>query len=178
MWFVFAFALFSLMLTKFHHYILPALPPAAMLTGVLLDGMLRSAPGPSEASILARRVPLRGGARGGHGRRAGRRDVARRRAARALAGEVVPRFGSPSRGWARPAAITALGVATIVATILLAGRAAPQGDEAGEDGDGVFRARFERVLFGAVGVAGALLVLAVGRDMAETFEGLPNQIRL
>ena len=29
MWFVFAFSLFSLMLTKFHHYILPAVPPAA-----------------------------------------------------------------------------------------------------------------------------------------------------
>ncbi len=41
MWFVFAFSLFSLMLTKFHHYILPALPPAAMLTGILLDGMIR-----------------------------------------------------------------------------------------------------------------------------------------
>ncbi len=27
MWFTFAFALFSLMLTKFHHYILPAIPP-------------------------------------------------------------------------------------------------------------------------------------------------------
>lgn len=40
MWFLFAFALFSLMLTKFHHYILPALPPAAMLTGVLLDAAL------------------------------------------------------------------------------------------------------------------------------------------
>ncbi|EYF05570.1 ArnT family glycosyltransferase [Chondromyces apiculatus] len=40
MWFFFAFALFSLMLTKFHHYILPALPPAAMLTGVLLDDAL------------------------------------------------------------------------------------------------------------------------------------------
>ncbi|KYF68416.1 ArnT family glycosyltransferase [Sorangium cellulosum] len=41
MWFIFGFALFSLMLTKFHHYILPAVPPAAMLTGILLDDMLR-----------------------------------------------------------------------------------------------------------------------------------------
>jgi 4-amino-4-deoxy-L-arabinose transferase-like glycosyltransferase len=40
MWFVFAFTLFSLMLTKFHHYILPALPPAAMLIGVLLSDMM------------------------------------------------------------------------------------------------------------------------------------------
>ena len=40
MWFLFAFALFTLMLTKFHHYILPAIPPVAMLTGVLLDEAL------------------------------------------------------------------------------------------------------------------------------------------
>ncbi|MCC6554267.1 MAG: glycosyltransferase family 39 protein [Polyangiaceae bacterium] len=64
MWFLFAFALFSLMLTKFHHYILPAVPPAAMLTGVLLDDLLRldrgsgaeGAAGPgSERSPEARR---------------------------------------------------------------------------------------------------------------------------
>ncbi|MEZ4310497.1 MAG: glycosyltransferase family 39 protein [Polyangiaceae bacterium] len=42
MWFGFSFALFSLMLTKFHHYILPAVPPAAMLTGILLDDMVRT----------------------------------------------------------------------------------------------------------------------------------------
>jgi 4-amino-4-deoxy-L-arabinose transferase-like glycosyltransferase len=36
-WFVLAFALFAWMPTKFHHYILPAVPPAAMLTGLLLD---------------------------------------------------------------------------------------------------------------------------------------------
>lgn len=40
MWFVFAFALFTAMLTKFHHYIFPAVPPAAMLTGIVLDRML------------------------------------------------------------------------------------------------------------------------------------------
>jgi 4-amino-4-deoxy-L-arabinose transferase-like glycosyltransferase len=39
-WFVFAFALFASMPTKFHHYIFPAVPPAAMLTGLLLDRLL------------------------------------------------------------------------------------------------------------------------------------------
>ena len=43
MWFGFSFALFSLMLTKFHHYILPAVPPIAMLTGVLLDDAITTA---------------------------------------------------------------------------------------------------------------------------------------
>ncbi|HEY1960344.1 MAG TPA: glycosyltransferase family 39 protein [Polyangiaceae bacterium] len=40
MWFVFAFALFSFMGTKFHHYIFPAVPPIAMLIGIVLDDML------------------------------------------------------------------------------------------------------------------------------------------
>ncbi len=40
MWFVFAFTLFAFMGTKFHHYIFPAVPPVAMLIGVVLDEML------------------------------------------------------------------------------------------------------------------------------------------
>jgi hypothetical protein len=43
MWFVFAFALFSFMGTKFHHYIFPAVPPIAMLIGIVLDDMLGKA---------------------------------------------------------------------------------------------------------------------------------------
>jgi 4-amino-4-deoxy-L-arabinose transferase-like glycosyltransferase len=40
MWFVFSFALFTFMGTKFHHYIFPAVPPAAMLVGIVLDDMM------------------------------------------------------------------------------------------------------------------------------------------
>ncbi len=40
MWVVLAFALFSFMGTKFHHYIFPAVPPIAILIGVVLDDML------------------------------------------------------------------------------------------------------------------------------------------
>ena len=36
-WFFASFALFSAMITKFHHYIFPAVPPAAILVGVTLD---------------------------------------------------------------------------------------------------------------------------------------------
>jgi 4-amino-4-deoxy-L-arabinose transferase-like glycosyltransferase len=43
LWFGLSFALFSVMPTKFHHYIFPAVPPAAMLIGVLLDDMARTA---------------------------------------------------------------------------------------------------------------------------------------
>ncbi|HWL86149.1 MAG TPA: glycosyltransferase family 39 protein, partial [Polyangiaceae bacterium] len=40
MWFIFSFALFSFMGTKFHHYIFPAVPPVAMLIGIVLDDMM------------------------------------------------------------------------------------------------------------------------------------------
>ena len=43
MWFLFSFGLFSFAGTKFHHYIFPAVPPAAMLVGVLLDDMMSGA---------------------------------------------------------------------------------------------------------------------------------------
>lgn len=36
-WFFAAFTLFSAMITKFHHYIFPAVPPAAILSGLFLD---------------------------------------------------------------------------------------------------------------------------------------------
>ncbi|MET0385836.1 MAG: hypothetical protein ABW321_07750, partial [Polyangiales bacterium] len=40
LWFAVSFTLFSAMTTKFHHYILPAVPPAAALVGLLIDRML------------------------------------------------------------------------------------------------------------------------------------------
>lgn len=44
MWFVLAWALFTYMKTKFHHYVFPAVPPAAMLTGLFLDDALGTQP--------------------------------------------------------------------------------------------------------------------------------------
>lgn len=40
LWFLVTFTLFSLMITKFHHYIFPAVPSAALLVGLLLHRML------------------------------------------------------------------------------------------------------------------------------------------
>jgi 4-amino-4-deoxy-L-arabinose transferase-like glycosyltransferase len=47
MWVILAFALFSFMGTKFHHYIFPAVPPIAILVGVVLDDML----GPTDRGL-------------------------------------------------------------------------------------------------------------------------------
>ncbi len=193
-WFLLAFGLFSLMLTKFHHYILPAVPPAAMLTGVLLDAMLDRVP---EAAGRAGRAPpieprrrrstTRGvyvaRSRGGSlGRGAGRRvrhggmafgphpggfisaDRRRRRRGRAWLGDggrSVIFFGHVM---ARPSSDDELAFARD-----------PSGSRSGAR---VFRDGFEIVQLGAAGIAGAILVLAVGRDLSANLEGLPNQIRL
>ena len=55
-WFVLAFALFASMPTKFHHYIFPAVPPAAMLTGLLLDRIWTGAGDASRADLHERRM--------------------------------------------------------------------------------------------------------------------------
>jgi len=194
MWFIFAFALFSLMLTKFHHYILPALPPAAMLTGVLLDSMLErvlpmGAPpptgrmkeeiGPRErswvditlygAGFLVGTVALLWG---------GSRIFAFLAAA--------PGAGRSSAAALGGAGVAALGLASIVAAVVIVGRnvmspLAESGEPVtpvSEGGAAAFRRRFETAQLGAVGVAGAILVFAVGRDLSANQEGMLNQIRL
>lgn len=55
-WLVVTFALFSLMETKFHHYILPALPPIGALCGITLDRLLERPRGASLGARHARAV--------------------------------------------------------------------------------------------------------------------------
>jgi 4-amino-4-deoxy-L-arabinose transferase-like glycosyltransferase len=74
LWFAVAFTLFSAMTTKFHHYIFPAVPPIAVLIGLLLDRLLPRSVGdvapktslPTAAALLAP-VPLVLGAAGWRG---------------------------------------------------------------------------------------------------------------
>lgn len=52
-WFLTAFGLFTVSRTKFHHYILPAVPPLAVLTALLLDRFLTRCATGREARALA-----------------------------------------------------------------------------------------------------------------------------
>jgi 4-amino-4-deoxy-L-arabinose transferase-like glycosyltransferase len=157
MWFVFAFGLFTAMLTKFHHYIFPAVPPAAMLTGILIDRMLGSrhlaAPGKlvhylagaGLSSLLCAYGFVRifpGGVLGN----------------RTADGTVVP-------------ASFAIGVPAIVAGIALAIVAAwkfgcPDRPASEDSAQARRTARHENLMLGAIGVAAAVVVALVGRDMA------------
>jgi 4-amino-4-deoxy-L-arabinose transferase-like glycosyltransferase len=40
LWFIVSFAMFTITLTKFHHYVLPCVPPIAVVTGVMLERAL------------------------------------------------------------------------------------------------------------------------------------------
>jgi 4-amino-4-deoxy-L-arabinose transferase-like glycosyltransferase len=57
MWALIAYALFSFMGTKFHHYIFPAVAPIAMLIGIVLDEMLGPEPVEDGAASSRSRMP-------------------------------------------------------------------------------------------------------------------------
>ena len=54
-------ALFSFMGTKFHHYIFPAVPPVAMLVGIVLDDMMKKAKHFLKKDVVGKPSAYRGG---------------------------------------------------------------------------------------------------------------------
>jgi len=57
-WFVSAYALVSMSVTKFHHYILPALPGLAIVIGCYLDDLLERRDGRAAGAMAVVGVPL------------------------------------------------------------------------------------------------------------------------
>jgi len=202
MWFIFAFGLFSFMGTKFHHYIFPAVPPVAMLVGVVLDDMLgkkpvelRSLPAYVASLVVGAGLTTYGLSRFFPGSVFGGRD--------------------PASGAMAPASVvTALvlvvaGVACLFAGPLALGRKPEREDEDDEldapyvepapleaSADTPYRGavkladqpaearhhlHHERLMVAGAAVAGALLLVLVGRDLsldAKATGDLPGQIRL
>jgi 4-amino-4-deoxy-L-arabinose transferase-like glycosyltransferase len=166
MWFVLAFALFSFMGTKFHHYIFPAVPPCAVLIGVVLDEMLgsgaplvdasrrQSIPGYVTALIVGAGLLVAGVAfMQGH----------------SLVGEKGP----PSAGMAIVLLVAGAGVLTAVGLGVAKSSASAAPPESAAD------AHTSRML--AAGAAGAaLLLVVVGRDLIIKPENAdqPGAIRL
>lgn len=185
MWFLFAFTLFSLMMTKFHHYILPAVPPTAMLTGILLDGMLtrnkaRTARPLGETARYALGVgggtllSIYGITRSIHvAKLPGLASLMLARGL-VLTGALIAGATAYSSYRRETARLAALGPAVDDGSLLeTTGDEEPVSAQAAS-----IRARFDRVQQGAVGIAGALLVLFVGRDLSSSYDGVPSQIRL
>jgi 4-amino-4-deoxy-L-arabinose transferase-like glycosyltransferase len=170
MWFVFGFALFSFMGTKFHHYIFPAVPPVAMLIGVLLDDMLGRGSPAKKGSLAGYLVGLTGGV-----------SLFVLGVSRFLPGNI---WGTkPDGHLADPSSVTggvlvAVGLALAVGSVLVFGSPT---DEARPtpDADDAETSNASRMM-GAGAVAGALLLLLVARDLIIKPENAdqPGAIRL
>jgi 4-amino-4-deoxy-L-arabinose transferase-like glycosyltransferase len=170
-WFVFTFALFSFMGTKFHHYILPAVPPVAMLIGLMLDDML----GQHQLARRGSLVPYLLGIASG--------------LTMMVLGVTNTQAGSffgfkPSNGPLAPAApvlgvgLLVAGAAMVVATLVLLRPDRPARPLRDDDSDGENAHGARMIAAGAV--SAALLVVLVARDLVFRGESndQPGAIRL
>ncbi len=193
MWFVFAFALFTFMGTKFHHYIFPAVPPAAMLIGVALDDAMRRTGWARRERVLPYGAGMLAGA-----------AALVYGVSRFFPGSVLgTKLGEAHTELAEPSmfvggAMVVFGLVVVGATIAVFHRPARDEDEApravvrddkspyrgglslqAED-EAATRAPHEALMIATAAVAGALLLVLVGRDLGTRPFGAdqPGAIRL
>lgn len=179
MWFLFAFALFTFMGTKFHHYIFPAVPPMAMLIGIVLDDML----GKRGLGDVKRIVPnlaliAVGSALAVYG--------VSTLFPQTLFGDKVmpPNPLPPNYDYYAPKFTLAfaafpVGMVAVLAGIFMSATPAKKPAPGGADDD-ADRRTHEHVMLGGAAFAGALLLLLVGRDLTGKPESpdQPGAIRL
>jgi 4-amino-4-deoxy-L-arabinose transferase-like glycosyltransferase len=173
MWFLLGFALFSFMGTKFHHYIFPAVPPVAMLIGVVLDDALGTGPLVSPRRLALYLAGL------GAGSAAMVYGIART--------QPGSFFGFKSPESPLLPAAPFLGVVIFLLGAVLTGVTigvlrADSGREASPEADTgpdpeVENAHGSRMV-AAGSVAGALLLIVVGRDLVWRSGDQPGAIRL
>ena len=172
MWFLFAFFLFTFMGTKFHHYIFPAVPPAAMLIGVVLDDILGDRPLVRRGSMPLYALGLGAGA-----------ALAIWGASRAWAGSVtgtpVPDTGS-SGNLTMALIIGGVGLA-VIAGACFALRS-PEDDDVvtGEAPEDTRRRGHEQLMIAGAALLAAFVIVLVGRDLVIKPDGSdqPGAIRL
>ena len=170
LWFVIAFSMFTISLTKFHHYVLPAVPPIAALTGVLLDRALGSQALPGSPRRLAAYLASLG---------AGVTFTVYgvlRLSPGSLLGRVLDKGTlAPSSPVLSGLALT-LGIAlSVLAVTRLWRMPDPQGEPPAEAGGD---ARYHEAALGVLGLCAAVVVLLVGRDLVSGSGSDPGQARL
>jgi 4-amino-4-deoxy-L-arabinose transferase-like glycosyltransferase len=161
LWFAASFTLYSAMITKFHHYVFPATPPAALLIGVLLDRMLGA---PSVEPKAVRRLLALGcallaplllvlGVAGLHG------DV-RGALPAGLAGTAQDVWVW-QHGWSRPlcSVLMTAGLCLLAAAVVIDRRSPATSKVAGD---------IEERALSAGLIGSALLCAFVGRDLSWT----------
>jgi 4-amino-4-deoxy-L-arabinose transferase-like glycosyltransferase len=166
MWFLLGFALFSFMGTKFHHYVLPAVPPVAMLIGVVLDEMLGRRRLAKRGALAAYLAGIGGGL-----------AVAVFGIARTLPGSFLG--DKPDGKLAEPSMITGVALAVLGAAFVgLVVRRFGCKPDAGADAENEDDHASRMLAAGAV--AGALILVLVARDLILKPESAdqPGAIRL
>jgi len=172
MWFLFAFFLFTFMGTKFHHYIFPAVPPAAMLVGVVLDDVLGDRPLVKRGMAPFYALGLGVGA-----------ALATYGASRAWAGSVFGAApGANAEGHFGTAIIVGF-VGFAVAALVAFALRSPESDEAKVAEATVEESRrlsHEQLMVAGAALLGAFVLVLVGRDLVIKPEGSdqPGAIRL
>jgi 4-amino-4-deoxy-L-arabinose transferase-like glycosyltransferase len=167
MWFVLAFGLFTAVLTKFHHYIFPAVPPIAMLTGILVDRLLGKGTLHRDGSTI-----LGGRAIGNGLLYFGGMGVGCTALFYALTlmfpGKVsgfVPREGGAAAAvpWLGAIAIAAALAIVVVCVRKLGRREEPEPTTSKDEARAISH---EEVLLAGAAVAAAIVLAIVGRDLA------------
>jgi hypothetical protein len=167
LWFISAFSMFTITLTKFHHYIFPVVPPTAALVGILLDHCLDRAELPEKKRLIPYSAGMLGSA-----------TLLVYGAFRLFPGSII---GSTLEGHKAPSAtlwlaITSLclGLALGVFTVAVYGR------RSGDSEASLTPSRqFDAAILGALGLASAAVVLLAGRDLFVTAPGdIEGQARL
>lgn len=163
LWFISAFSMFTITLTKFHHYIFPVVPPTAALVGVLVDHCLDRAELPERKRLIPYVSGMLGSA-----------TLLVYGAFRLFPGSIVGRTLEDHKAPAATPwlAITSLclGLALAVAVMAIYGRKGGELDQS---------RRFDSAILGALGLASAAVVLLAGRDMFVTSTGdIDGQARL
>ncbi len=163
LWVVVAFSIFSLSLTKFHHYAIPVVPPLAFLAGALWDRAVRgyriqgtyAALGYGLGLLLLPALALWGMLRCWGG---------------SWLGSHVPLVNGRGLG----GTLSWLVLVTVSVTALIGlGRLVSPTRDSGRSGDGTTK------LWGWLGVSAATITMLVGRDwLAETIDGRSGSARL
>jgi 4-amino-4-deoxy-L-arabinose transferase-like glycosyltransferase len=162
LWFVSGFGMFTISLTKFHHYIFPVVPALAVLSGVLLDRLLEGAPLPRGRLLVA----YLGGISGAVVLLLGGAVLARQ--------EASGRVGSMVWG-------LLLIVAGILATMAVVRRwsVRPVSSPSSADSNPTtLAATHQRAMLAVLGLGAAVTVALVGRDLVSNRPGVVGQARL
>jgi 4-amino-4-deoxy-L-arabinose transferase-like glycosyltransferase len=165
LWFTVAFAMFTITLTKFHHYVLPAVPPIAVVTGVMLERALgqgeltrdrRALVSYLSGMALSAILLVYGAMRLFPGTLSGR----------LIGGQLL----APS---------LLQGAAALLCGALVARLAVKKYGLAPSALDGSFSSTYESGALGLLGVSAAIPIVLVGRDLWTTVSGdVEGQARL